>query len=80
VEPGSNGLAFHKQLNGLIVCEHGRRQVVFYDSQMKKTVLASRFRGRRLNSPNDVTVADNGDIYFTDPPYGTHPNALLIEQ
>jgi sugar lactone lactonase YvrE len=34
------------------------------------TVLASRYKGKRLNSPNDLTLAANGDLYFTDPCYG----------
>jgi gluconolactonase len=34
------------------------------------TVLADRYEGRRLNSPNDLTFKSNGDLYFTDPPFG----------
>lgn len=54
----------------LISCEHGSRQVTRTELNGKITILADRFEGKRLNSPNDVVVRSNGDIYFTDPPYG----------
>ena len=68
-EPGSNGLT----LDGagrLISCEHGDRRVSAMTFGEGKITLADRFEGKRLNSPNDVVVHSNGDIYFTDPPYG----------
>lgn len=68
-EPGSNGLAFDPD-GRLIICEHGDRRVTRVEADGSKTILADRFRGRRLNSPNDVVVNRNGDIYFTDPPFG----------
>ena len=68
-EPGSNGLAF--DVDGrLLICEHGDRRITRLESSGARTVLADRYRGRRLNSPNDVIFASNGDLYFTDPPFG----------
>lgn len=54
----------------LITCEHGSRQVTRTERDGTIAVIAERFEGRLLNSPNDVVVRSNGDIYFTDPPYG----------
>ena len=70
-EPGANGLARDRQ-GRLISMEHGERRVTRLDDPQRaiKTVLADRFQGKRLNSPNDGVVHSNGDIYFTDPPYG----------
>lgn len=68
-EPGSNGLAFDAQ-GRLILCQHGDRRVVRIEKDGTRTVLADRYRGKRLNSPNDLTIHPNGDVFFTDPPYG----------
>lgn len=68
-EPGSNGLAFDKQ-GRLHMCCHGDRAVKRVEADGKVTVLADKYNGKRLNSPNDLVFAKNGDIYFTDPPYG----------
>jgi gluconolactonase len=65
----SNGLALDKE-SRLIVCEHGTRQVTRTEKNGVITVLCSHYRGKRLNSPNDVIVKSDGSIYFTDPPYG----------
>jgi len=57
-------------LNGAVVqCSHGRRAVE-RESGGKVTVLVDRWQGKRLNSPNDVVVAADGSIWFSDPPYG----------
>lgn len=64
----SNGLALDPG-GALIACEHGARRVARGDGASGATVV-DRFEGRRLNSPNDVTVRADGTIYFTDPPYG----------
>ena len=53
----------------LITAEHDRR-LVRTEQNSTLTVLAQRYGGKRLNSPNDVVVKSNGSIYFTDPPYG----------
>ena len=54
----------------LISCEHGARRVTRTEVDGSITVLADRFEGRRLNSPNDVVVKSDGTIWFTDPTYG----------
>ena len=54
----------------LLVCDHGNRRVYRVEKDGRKTTLADRYDGKRFNSPNDLVVHSNGDIYFTDPPYG----------
>jgi gluconolactonase len=54
----------------LVTCEQGARRVVRTEYDGSVTVLAERFEGRRLNSPNDVVVRSDGTIWFTDPSYG----------
>ncbi len=68
-EPGSNGLLGTKA-GSLISCEHGDRRISILKPGMGKKTLADNCEGKRFNSPNDLTVKSNGDIYFTDPPYG----------
>jgi gluconolactonase len=68
-EPGSNGLAYDAR-GRLVLCEHGDRRVARLEDDGRKTTLADRFEGKRLNSPNDLAFKSNGDIYFTDPPFG----------
>ncbi|MDC0935648.1 SMP-30/gluconolactonase/LRE family protein [Pirellulales bacterium] len=70
-EPGSNGLLRDHE-GRLILMEHGDRRVTRLDDPHRaiKTVLADRFQGKRLNSPNDGVLHSNGDLYFSDPPYG----------
>jgi gluconolactonase len=72
-EPGSNGLMLDPQ-GRLTICEHGDRQVSRIEKDGKKTVLADKYMGKRLNSPNDLVFKSNGDLYFTDPPYGLERN------
>ena len=68
-EPGSNGLAFDAE-GRLISCEHGDRRVSMMTKGGGKRTLVDNYQGKRLNSPNDLAIKSNGDIYFTDPPYG----------
>ena len=68
----SNGLTIDRQ-NRLIACEHGNRRVSRTEAGGVVTVVMDRYRGGRLNSPNDVVVKSDGTIYFTDPPYGIKP-------
>jgi gluconolactonase len=68
-EPGSNGLAFDAE-GRLVLCEHGDRRVARLEKDGSKKTLADRFEGKRLNSPNDLVFKSNGDLYFTDPPFG----------
>jgi gluconolactonase len=57
-----------------ISCEHANRRVVRYETDGSITVLADQWQGKRLNAPNDVVVHPNGDIWFTDPGYGSMMN------
>jgi gluconolactonase len=66
---GSNGLAFDAR-GQLVFCQHGNRRVVRLERNGKIKVLADRYKGKRLNSPNDLVFRSNGDLYFTDPPFG----------
>jgi gluconolactonase len=69
-EHGTNGLTLDAQ-GRLIIADHGWRQVSRLDeTRWLKTAVADRYQGKRFNSPNDVVVRSNGDVYFTDPPYG----------
>jgi gluconolactonase len=54
----------------LITCEHSGRRVTRTEYDGTITVIIDRFQGKRLNSPNDVVVASDGGIWFTDPPFG----------
>ena len=54
----------------LITCEQGGRRVTRTEPDGRILVIADAFAGRRLNSPNDVVVASDGAVWFTDPPYG----------
>jgi gluconolactonase len=54
----------------LVSCEHGARRVTRTEHDGSITVIADRYEGRRLNSPNDVVVASDGSVWFTDPTYG----------
>lgn len=67
-EPGSNGLVFNKA-GELVMCQHGDRRLAKWIGGKFVTVV-DRYQGKRLNSPNDLVIKSNGDIYFTDPPYG----------
>jgi len=66
---GSNGQTLDKQ-GRLITCEHGNRRVSRTEKSGAIVTVVDRFEGKRLNSPNDVVFKSNGDMYFTDPPYG----------
>jgi gluconolactonase len=68
-EPGSNGLAFPKPGADLYLCQHGDRRIAKLVAGEFVTI-ADNYQGKRLNSPNDLVIKGNGDIYFTDPPYG----------
>jgi gluconolactonase len=68
-QPGSNGLTFDRE-GRLTIDQHGNRRVVRLGSNGQLTVLADRFEGKRLNSPNDLVYRSDGTLYFTDPPFG----------
>lgn len=65
----SNGLTRDRS-GRLIACEHSGRRVTRTEVDGSVSVLADRYRGKRLNSPNDVVVRSDGSVYFTDPSYG----------
>ncbi len=69
-EPGSNGLLMASD-DQLLIANHGARAVEIYSLLTgRRETLTGRYQGRRLNSPNDIALAPDGTLYFTDPPYG----------
>src|SRR5881409_2625960 len=68
-QPGSNGLTVDQQ-GRLTINQHGNRRVVRLESDGTLAVLADKFEGKRLNSPNDLVYRSDGTLYFTDPPFG----------
>jgi gluconolactonase len=54
----------------LVLCQHGDRRVARLESDKTFATVADKYMGKRLNSPNDGVFHSNGDMYFTDPPYG----------
>jgi gluconolactonase len=68
-QPGSNGLTLDKEVR-LTINQHGNRRVVRMEKNGQLTVLADRYDGKRLNSPNDLVYKSDGALYFTDPPFG----------
>jgi gluconolactonase len=73
-EPGSNGLAIARD-GKLVLCQQGDRRLALLDAPLNApqpsfTMVADNYGGKKFNSPNDVVVRKNGDLFFTDPPYG----------
>jgi gluconolactonase len=73
-EPGSNGLVIDKK-GRLVLCQQGNRQIGRMKSSLNNPkadfeVIVSSYQGKKFNSPNDAVYANNGNLYFTDPPYG----------
>jgi gluconolactonase len=68
-QPGSNGLAIDPD-GRLTIDEHGNRRVVRIEPNGVVTVLADRYEGKRLNSPNDLVYRSDGTLFVTDPPFG----------
>ena len=68
-QPGSNGLTLDPQ-GRLTINEHGNRRVTRIEKDGRITVLADRYEGKRLNSPNDLVYRSDGALFFTDPPFG----------
>jgi gluconolactonase len=68
-QPGSNGLTLDRD-GRLTINEHGNRRVTRLEKDGTLTVLADRYDGKRLNSPNDLVYRSDGTLYFTDPPFG----------
>jgi gluconolactonase len=78
---GPNGIALDSQ-GRLLACVYGSRSVIRIEKDGTRTTLADRFEGKRLNSPNDLVVARDGTVYFTDPSFGLEgmDNSPLREQ
>ncbi len=77
-EPGSNGLLIDNQ-GRLVLCQHGDRRMArligsLSDPKPEYETIVSHYNGMRFNSPNDADYSRNGDLYFTDPPYGLEGN------
>jgi sugar lactone lactonase YvrE len=72
----SNGLTLDKQ-GRLIACEHANRRVSREEKDGSVITIAGEYKGKRLNSPNDVVVKSDGGVYFTDPPYGLLEDGIL---
>lgn len=77
-ELGSNGLLLNKE-GKLVLCQHGNRQVALMEADLKDPkplfkAIADSFETKKLNSPNDAAFNSNGDLFFTDPPYGLEKN------
>jgi gluconolactonase len=68
-EPGSNGLTFDSQ-GRLTLCQHGDRRISVREPDGTMRPLAVGYNSKKLNSPNDLVYDDNGNLWFTDPPYG----------
>ena len=68
-QPGSNGITLDAE-GRVTIDEHGNRRVVRIEKNGSVTVLADRYEGRRLNSPNDLVYRSDGTLFFTDPPFG----------
>jgi sugar lactone lactonase YvrE len=69
----SNGLTLDGQ-GRVLAAEHDGRRVTRLADDGSRSVLAERYEGKRLNSPNDIVVKSDGAIYFTDPPYAVQPS------
>lgn len=73
-EPGSNGLLLNSQ-GELVLCQHGDRRMAKMNAKLSDPkpnfeTIAAKYQGKKINSPNDAAYHKNGDLYFTDPPYG----------
>ncbi|UBF24310.1 SMP-30/gluconolactonase/LRE family protein [Kovacikia minuta CCNUW1] len=73
-QPGSNGLTLDQE-GRLTINEHGNRRVTRLEKNGVLTVLADRYEGKRLNSPNDLVYRSDRALFFTDPPFGL-PNVF----
>ncbi|MFY0651609.1 MAG: SMP-30/gluconolactonase/LRE family protein [Cyclobacteriaceae bacterium] len=73
-EAGSNGLMLNAD-GQLVLCQHTDRRIAILNSDINEPkpqyiTVTGEYEGKRFNSPNDLDIKSNGDIYFTDPPYG----------
>ena len=77
-EGGANGNAYDTKGN-LYTCESHARQVVRIDKKGKREVVAGTFEGKRFNAPNDVVVRKDGNVYFTDPAFGSQEDTRELD-
>ena len=68
-QPGSNGLTLDSQ-GRLTINQHGNHRVIRLEKDGRETILADRYEGKRLNSPNDLVYRSDDTLFFTDPPFG----------
>lgn len=77
-EVGSNGLLLDQE-GQLVLCQHGDRRIARMQASLNQPkpdfeTIVEDYQGQKLNSPNDAVYKSNGDLYFTDPPYGLEEN------
>ena len=75
---GAGGLAFDAQ-GRLYVCEWRTRRIVRIDKKARREVLADKFEGKRLNSPNDLAIRRDGHLWFTDPAFGAASDSRELD-
>jgi gluconolactonase len=68
-QPGSNGITLDPQ-GRLTIDQHGNHRVIRIETDGRETILADKYEGKRLNSPNDLVYRSDGTLFFTDPPFG----------
>ncbi|CAM9149512.1 unnamed protein product [Ectocarpus fasciculatus] len=80
-EPGSNGITRYpgSDVVDLVLCQHGERAITMIYGNGTRKVIADRYKGKKLNSPNDVVWSDENNLYFTDPPYGLYDKETMSE-
>ena len=77
-QAGSNALAYDANQE-LLICQHGSHAIAKFDGQTLRPFL-SHFDGKPFNSPNDMILHSNGNLYFSDPPYGLKDGQLHPEK